>query len=105
MSKAEIAKNGQVEAAVGYLVRGVSELISSKIDLLVNGAAHLKKEAEIAGILAAATPERLRVVDFTTPIVTTQYCMVQPVPGVINRFFVPVEPFQSLVISSKFYNI
>ena len=57
----------------------------------------LLKEAEIVGFMVAASPERLQIVDFTTPILTDRYCMIQSVPGIKNSFFAPVQPFQPLV--------
>ena len=50
------------------------------------------------GGLSALTLERFRKSDFTFPVITGQYLLVQPMPDLQNRFFAPIKPFQPMVL-------
>ena len=56
----------------------------------------------MAGSLAALTLDRSRKGDFSAPVFTGQFLLVEPMPAIENRFFAPIKPFQPMVNHSNF---
>ena len=96
-----MAHKGGIEVSIEYLVAKVNctNFLLKYLDVKFIFFLKLKlKGAEIGSSLAAVSPERWLLVDFTAPIVTVQYSIIQPMPTEQNKYFVPIKPFQPLVI-------
>lgn len=58
----------------------------------------------MVAIFATPSPERIKLMDFTTAIAIDQYAMLQPMPTVLNQYTAPIKPFQPMVWTSQCHN-
>jgi len=101
VTEQEVAAVGPIEAALEYVLRNVIYLhsINDKRQSVIHFPfLCILKEADMIGGLSALTLERSKKADFTFPVITGQYVLVEPMPGLKNRYFAPIKPFQPMVI-------
>jgi len=52
------------------------------------------ERAQIAGLALAPTPDKMRVLDFTSPVVILPYQFLVPQPDEESHLLGPIRPFQ-----------
>ncbi len=95
------------QAVVDYLLRNVTikifKYLYTKYKIIASHLFVCFQEADMTGSLSALSLDRSRKGDFTAPVFTGQFLLVEPMPAIENRFFAPIKPFKPLVICLLFF--
>ena len=57
------------------------------------------KKIDLVSSMTVATPERLKLMDFTSALLINSYSILQPMPEIESQLFAIVIPFRPLVKS------